>query len=294
MSQTCCALFVECCPQATTALLLHKICHHTSTSRSIISSFASSSTTLVHSLFEILFGASRNVFYAMGACYAVLALIHLWRRYATKGWPHVAFAVGLILDSVSAFFTATSKSGADYLNTLAHLIYYCTLTLLVVLWTNSMYRRIGISAKMARAISYLAVALTVIWAAGSIALAAYLEFGKPRHFKGISVISKVPDGVILGIAVLMLLVCIWMLLVCPKESDIAGCNKKRWEIGMLAFTFFLLGLSTALRSLNAAITLFAFTLVLGIVTIYPVHTLSGHAQPPKLMGKFAGSSLVVW
>ncbi|RKP05174.1 hypothetical protein THASP1DRAFT_32985 [Thamnocephalis sphaerospora] len=199
-------------------------------------------------------------------------------------------ATGFILSSASTFTTATMNSASEYLSATAYLIYYVTLAVLVAQWTTSMQREIGSGARWARIIAYISIGLVVLTTLAAIFVMVYFQkridniLSESKtissFFHDYEVASKVFYGLDISCAIILCLVSIWMCLVCPKESKVAGSNKKRWQIGMAVFVELLLVLYTALADLFYAIVAFVFIMLLGIVTLYPTHTLSGHAEPP--------------
>ncbi|RKP06084.1 hypothetical protein THASP1DRAFT_25532 [Thamnocephalis sphaerospora] len=210
------------------------------------------SENYIDALFMQVYGVSRNAFYALGACCIVLALLHGWRYYKIRSWAHVTMLMGFILSSADAFLIAEVNGAAKYVGIYAYSVYYITLAVLIAQWATSMQREIGSNAKGARIVAYI-----------SIGLMALVLF-----------------GVNLGNTILLCLVAIWMLLVCPKGSKAADIDRKRWQIDMAVVVGVLFVCYLSLAPLSPKIVMFIFTILLGVLTLYPTHTLSGHAEPP--------------
>ncbi|RKP06351.1 hypothetical protein THASP1DRAFT_25304, partial [Thamnocephalis sphaerospora] len=187
-----------------------------------------------------------------------------------------------------------------YLNAIAYLFYFITLAILIARWTTSMQHEIGNSAKWARLITYISIGLVILTTIANIIVVKHAQQRIRDAIYNISTAPNVSDinemisnimseyvvplnalyGLDISYVTLLCLVSIWMFLICPRESKVAGSNKKRWQIGMAVIVWLLFILYVALANLSLGIVTFVFILLLGIVTLYPAHTLSGHAEPP--------------
>ncbi|RKP06822.1 hypothetical protein THASP1DRAFT_31361 [Thamnocephalis sphaerospora] len=231
------------------------------------------------------------VLYAMGACFVVLAFVHMWRLSMVKSWPHATFAAGLLLDGVGAIAAASVPRASAYLGILAHFLYHCTLAVLILQWIKSMQNRFGGKVKVAKGMAYLVITMTVIWMVGAIVLLARLRmelFEDPSDARHASI---VPMGFLVATTVIAFIVSLWMWLICPKAPEAVGCGEKRRQIGMVAVALLLLGAFIGIRYLNPTVITFVSTLVLGIITVVPVYTLSGHALSPGHLECYTKSEL---
>ncbi|RKP07596.1 hypothetical protein THASP1DRAFT_30591 [Thamnocephalis sphaerospora] len=234
----------------------------------------------IETFFKGAFGVPRVTFYVLGACCIVLALLHGWRLFATKSWAHATMSMGFIFNGANAFTIAAMSGISSYISIFVYPIYHITLAVLIAQWATSMQHEIGGNAKGARIAAYISIGLMALVTIASIIITVIARLNLFDMYYIYHVASDVIYGVSLGNAVLLCLVAIWMFLVCPKESKVAGSNKKRWQIGMAVVVGLLFVLYTVLARLSYGIVTFVFVLLLGIVTLYPVHTLSGHAKPP--------------
>ncbi|RKP04494.1 hypothetical protein THASP1DRAFT_33734 [Thamnocephalis sphaerospora] len=215
--------------------------------------------------FKDVFGYPRSLFYAMGAGFALLTLAHLWRLSTSKGWPHAAYALAFLLDSIGAFLIAANDISIAYLGICAYLGYMGTPMFLVALWTNSMRRTIHTGIEVANALAYICLVLVVIRVFGLMIVLANLNLGGNLVFY---IDAEVFAGIIWATTGLIFLVSMWMLAVCPKEADISGCKTKRWQIGTLGLTFFLLCGIQTFDYFDILVASFVFLCLLGIVTLY--------------------------